>query len=41
MESVLAGPAPPFHEYRDKRPTKNVQSLLGFLDSHGDPIFWG
>jgi hypothetical protein len=30
-----------FHEYRDMRPTKNVQSLLDFLDSHDDPIFRG
>lgn len=30
-----------FHEYKRKRPTKNVQSLLGFVDSFEDPIFWG
>jgi hypothetical protein len=30
-----------FHEYDRKRPTKNVQVLLDYLDSHADPIFWG
>jgi hypothetical protein len=30
-----------FHENRDKRPAKNVQSLLDFVDSRDDPIFWG
>lgn len=30
-----------FHEYAGRRPTKRVQTLLDFLDSHEDPIFWG
>lgn len=30
-----------FHEYTRRRPTKNVQSLLDYLDSHENPIFWG
>lgn len=30
-----------FHEYKRKRPTKNIQSLLEYLDTSGDPIFWG
>jgi hypothetical protein len=30
-----------FHEYARKRPTKNVQSLLDYIGSHEDPIFWG
>ncbi len=30
-----------FHVYDRKRPTKNVQVLLDYLDSHADPIFWG
>ena len=30
-----------FHEYTRKRPTKNVQSLLEYIGSHQDPIFWG
>lgn len=30
-----------FHAYDRKRPTKNVQVLLDYLDSHADPIFWG
>lgn len=30
-----------FHEYTRKRPTKNVQSLLDYIGSHQDPIFWG
>lgn len=30
-----------FHEYRRKRPTKNVQVLLDYIDNSGDPIFWG
>lgn len=29
------------HEYKRRRPTKNVQSLLDYIDSHEDPIFWG
>ena len=29
-----------FHEYKRKRPTKNVRALL-YLDSSGAPIFWG
>jgi len=30
-----------FHEYQRKPPTKNVQTLLDYLDNSGDPIFWG
>ena len=30
-----------FHEYKRKRPTKNVQTLLGHIETGGDPIFWG
>jgi hypothetical protein len=30
-----------FHEYKCKRPTKNVQALLDYIDSSGDPISWG
>jgi hypothetical protein len=30
-----------FHEYTRRRPTKTVQSLLDYLDSFEDPIFWG
>lgn len=30
-----------FHEYRRKRPTRNVEALLDFIGSHEDPIFWG
>jgi hypothetical protein len=30
-----------FHEYKRKRPTKNIQALLDFIGSHEDPIFWG
>ena len=30
-----------FHEYSRKRPTKRVQTLLDYLGSHEDPIFWG
>jgi hypothetical protein len=30
-----------FHEYKRKRPTKNVQSLLDYIETSGDPIFWG
>ena len=30
-----------FHEYTKRRPTKNVQSLLDYIGSHQDPIFWG
>lgn len=29
-----------FHEYTKRRPTKNVQSLLDYIGSHQDPIFW-
>lgn len=29
-----------FHEY-PYPPTKNIQSLLEFIGSHEDPIFWG
>jgi hypothetical protein len=30
-----------FHEYKRKRPSKNVQTLLDHIGSSGDPIFWG
>ncbi len=30
-----------FHQYKRKRPTKDVQALLDYIDSSGDPIFWG
>lgn len=30
-----------FHEYKCKRPTKNVQALLDYIEDSGDPIFWG
>lgn len=30
-----------FHEYTRKRPSKNIQSLLDYIESSGDPIFWG
>ena len=30
-----------FHEYRRKRPTKNVRAPLDRIDTSGDPIFWG
>jgi hypothetical protein len=28
-----------FHEYKHKRPTKNIQALLDHIGSSGDPIF--
>lgn len=30
-----------FHEYKFKRPSKNVQPLLDHIADSGDPIFWG
>lgn len=30
-----------FHAYTRKRPTKNVQTLLEYIGSGEDPIFWG
>ena len=30
-----------FHEYKRKRPSKQVQTLLDHIESSGDPIFWG
>lgn len=30
-----------FHEYERKRPNKNVQLLLDWIEDSGDPIFWG
>ena len=30
-----------FHEYKRRRPTKNVQALLDHIGTSGDPIFWG
>jgi hypothetical protein len=30
-----------FHEYKGKRPSKNVQALLDHVETSGDPIFWG
>jgi len=38
---LLARQAPEFHEYKRKRPTKNVQALLDYIETSGDPIFWG
>ena len=29
------------HEYKRKRPTKNVQALIDHIGTSGDPIFWG
>jgi hypothetical protein len=29
-----------FHEYKRKRPAKNVQVLLNHTETGGDPIFW-
>ncbi len=30
-----------FHKYDRKRATKNLQSLLDYIGSHQDPIFFG
>lgn len=30
-----------FHEYKRKRPTKDVRALLDHIGTNGDPIFWG
>ena len=30
-----------FHEYKGKRPSKNIQTLLDYIQDSGDPIFWG
>lgn len=30
-----------FHEYTRTKPTKNVKTLLDYIDSRVDPIFWG
>lgn len=30
-----------FHEYKHKKPSKNVHSLLDHIENSGDPIFWG
>jgi len=30
-----------FHECERKRPSKNIESLLDYLENSGDPIFWG
>ncbi|WP_028658675.1 DUF3024 domain-containing protein [Nocardioides insulae] len=30
-----------FHEYTRKPPTENVQDLLDYIATSGDPIFWG
>ncbi len=30
-----------FHEYKWKKPSKNVESLLDHIENSGDPIFWG
>ena len=30
-----------FHEYKRKRPAKNVQALLDYIETSGDPIFGG
>jgi len=30
-----------FHEYTRQRPNKDVRVLLDYIDTSGDPIFWG
>ena len=30
-----------FHDYERKRPTENVQALVAYIETSGDPIFWG
>lgn len=30
-----------FHEYKRKRPSRNVLSLLDYIQNSGDAIFWG
>ena len=30
-----------FHQYKRRRPTKDIQALLDYIDHGGDPIFWG
>jgi len=30
-----------FHEYKFKKPSTNIQSLLDHIENNGDPIFWG
>ena len=30
-----------FHEYKRKRPAKNVQALLEHIETSGDPVFCG
>jgi len=30
-----------FHEYKRQRPNKDVRVLLDYIDTSGDPIFWG
>lgn len=30
-----------FHRYDGRRPTKRLQSLLDYIETSGDPIFWG
>ena len=30
-----------FHQYRRKRPSARVQTLLDHIENSGDPIFWG
>jgi hypothetical protein len=30
-----------FHEYTRTGPTKDVQALLEYIETSGDPIFWG
>ncbi|WP_240645998.1 DUF3024 domain-containing protein [Georgenia sp. SYP-B2076] len=29
------------HEYKGKCPTVSVHALLDYIDTGGDPIFWG
>lgn len=41
VEAEIADRHMKFHEYTKRRPTKNVQSLLDYIGSHQDPIFWG
>ncbi|MBV6726530.1 DUF3024 domain-containing protein [Nocardioides daeguensis] len=30
-----------FHDYKPKRPTRNIEALLDHIENSGDPIFWG
>ena len=41
MGDLLARSQSQLHEYKRKRPPKNVQALLDHIETSGDPIFWG